>query len=195
MRRGTTVLVGGAVAVALALGALVGGVFAESPSAGPSTAATLGARAIADQALAGAAGGVTATGIAGLEAQVRARPGDAGLLTQLGFAYQLRWRETADPSYLPRSEAALRKALRIQAREPNAVLGLGSLALIRHEFRKALAYGREARLLLPGSGRPYGVIGDALVELGRYDAGVRGVPADGHAAAGSLLVRPGRVRA
>ena len=55
-------------------------------------------------------------------------------------------------------------------RTPNAVLGLGSLALIRHEFRKALAYGREARLLLPGSGRPYGVIGDALVELGRYDA-------------------------
>ena len=168
MRRRTTLLVGCAVAVALTLGALVGGVFAESPSAGPSTASTLGARAIADQALAGA-GGVTATGIAGLEAQVRARPGDAGLLTQLGFAYQLRWRETADPSYLPRSEAALKKALRMQLREPNAVLGLGSLALIRHEFRKALAYGREARLLLPGSGRPYGVIGDALVELGRYE--------------------------
>ena len=49
------------------------------------------------------------------------------------------------------------------------MLGLGSLALIRHEFRKALAYGRRARRLLPGSARPYGVIGDALVELGRYD--------------------------
>ena len=153
--------------MALALGALVGGVFAESPSAGPSTAAP---RALADQALAGAAGGISSTGIAGLEAQVRSRPADADLLTQLGFAYQLRWRETADPSYLPRSEAALRRALRARAKDANAVLGLGSLALIRHEFRKALAYGREARLLLPGSGRPYGVIGDALVELGRYDA-------------------------
>jgi len=90
MKRSTTVLVGGAVAVALALGALVGGVFAESPSAGPSTAAP---RALADQALAGAAGGITQSGIAGLEAQVRSRPGDADLLTQLGFAYQLRWRE------------------------------------------------------------------------------------------------------
>ena len=29
---------------------------------------------------------------------------------QLGFAYQLRWRETADASFLPRSEAALRRA-------------------------------------------------------------------------------------
>ncbi len=167
MKRSTTVLVGGAVAVALALGALVGGVFAESPSAGPSTAAP---RALADQALAGAAGGITQSGIAGLEAQVRSRPGDADLLTQLGFAYQLRWRETADPSYLPRSEAALRRALEARASDANAVLGLGSLALIRHEFRKALAYGRDARLLLSGSGRPYGVIGDALVELGRYDA-------------------------
>ena len=167
MRRSTTLLVGGALAVALALGALVGGVFAESPSAGPSTAAP---RALADQALAGAAGGVTATGIAGLEAQVRSGPDDPDLLTELGFAYQLRWRETADPSYLPRSEAALRRALRASPKDANAVLGLGSLALIRHEFRKALAYGREARLLLPGSGRPYGVIGDALVELGRYDA-------------------------
>ena len=166
MTRRTTVLVGGATAVALALGALVGGVFAESPSAGPSVAAS---RVPAEQALVAAAGGITATDVAGLEAQLRARPGDAGVLTQLGLAYQLRWRETADPSYLPRSEAALRKALGIEAREPNALLGLGALALIRHEFRKALAYGREARLLLQGSGRPYGVIGDALVELGRYN--------------------------
>ncbi|CAN5828805.1 hypothetical protein BH18ACT13_BH18ACT13_05250 [soil metagenome] len=167
MRRSTTVLLGGAVAVALALGALVGGVLAESPSAGPSTPPP---RSLTDRALAGAAGGITSTGIAGLEAQIRSRPGDADLLTQLGFAYQLRWRETADPSYLPRSEAALRRALQARPNDANAVLGLGSLALIRHEFRKALAFGRRARLLLSGSGRPYGVIGDALVELGRYDA-------------------------
>jgi len=166
MTRKTTLLVGGAVAVALALGALVGGVFGESPSAGLPTATP---RLLAEQTLGGAAGGITAAGVSGLEAQVQARPGDAGLLTQLGFAYQLRWRETSDPSYLPRSDAALRKALRVQARNPDAVLGLGSLALIRHEFRQALAYGRRARPLLPGSGRPYGVIGDALIELGRYE--------------------------
>ncbi len=167
MRRSTILLGGAAIAVALALTALIGGVFAESPSAGPSTATP---RALADQALTGAAGGITQSGIAGLEAQVRSRPGDADLLTQLGFAYQLRWRETADPSFLPRSEVALRRALQARPNDANAVLGMGSLALIRHEFRKALAYGREARLLLPGSGRPYGVIGDALVELGRYEA-------------------------
>ncbi len=165
MRRRTTFLVGGAIAVALALGGLVGGVLAESPSAGPSSAAP---QVLADQALTGVTGGISATGVATLEEQVRTRPDDSSLLVQLAFAYQLRWRETADASFLPRSELALRRALRARPSEANAVLGLGSLALIRHEFRDALRYGRRAQRVLPGSARPFGVMGDALVELGRY---------------------------
>jgi tetratricopeptide (TPR) repeat protein len=125
--------------------------------------------ALAERALAGAAGGVGASALASLEARARAQPRDARLLTQLGFAYQLRWRETADPSYLPRSEAALRRAVRFGVEDADAVLGLGSLALIQHDFREALRRGRHAQTLLPGSSRPYGVVGDALVELGRYD--------------------------
>jgi cytochrome c-type biogenesis protein CcmH/NrfG len=131
VRRRTTFLVGGATAVALALGGLVGGVLGAPPSAVPSSAAP---RALAEPALAGAAGGISAGGIAAVEEQVRARPGDSGLLVQLGFAYQLGWRETADASFLPRSETALRRALRVRPAEANAVLGLGSLALIQHEF-------------------------------------------------------------
>ncbi len=178
MRRMTTVLVGGATAAALALGGLVGGVLAESPSAGSSPAAPIAgysspAPALADRVLTGAAGGVTAGAIARLESENRARPGDADVLVGLGFAYQVRWRESADASYLPRSEAALRRALRARPDEPNAILGLGSLALIRHEFRSALAHGLAAKRLLPGSARPYAVIGDALVELGRYDEAFR----------------------
>ena len=165
MRR-RTVLVGCATAVALALGSLVGGVLAGPSSSGPAT--TVPPLALADRALAGAAGGVTAASVGELEQRVRVRPDDANALTQLGFSYQLRWRETADASFLPRSEAALRRALRADRAEPNAVLGLGALALIRHEFREALVYGRRAQRLLAGSGRPYGVIGDALIELGRY---------------------------
>jgi tetratricopeptide (TPR) repeat protein len=152
--------------MALALGGLVGGVLAESRSATSSSAAPV---ALAERALSGAAGGVGASALVSLEEQVRAQPRDARLLTQLGFAYQLRWRETADASYLPRSEAALRRAVRFGVEDADATLGLGSLALIQHEFRAALQYGRKARALLPGSSRPYGVIGDALVELGRYE--------------------------
>jgi tetratricopeptide (TPR) repeat protein len=167
--RRTTLLVGGAVAVALALGGLVGGVLAETRAASSQTASAVSG-VLAEHVLTGAAGGVTASTVSRLEAQVRAEPQDAPLLTQLGFAYQLRWRETADASYLPRSELALRRALRFGTQDADAVLGLGSLALIRHDFRGALRYGERARRLLPGSARPYGVIGDALVELGRYDA-------------------------
>jgi tetratricopeptide (TPR) repeat protein len=166
MRRRTSLLVGGAIAAALALGGLVGGVVAESRSLASAPAAPV---ALADRALAGAAGGISTSAVTSLEAEVRARPRDPALLTQLGFAYQLRWRETADPSYLPRSEAALRRAERFGVEDSGAVLGLGSLALIRHQFAEALRYGHRAQRLLPGSSRPYGVIGDALVELGRYD--------------------------
>jgi tetratricopeptide (TPR) repeat protein len=167
MRRRTTLLLGGALAVAIALGSLVGGVLAEPssslPAAAPQVLSTPAERA----------GGVSAATVAELEAEARARPRDPTLLTQLGFAYQLRWRETADPSFLPRSKTALRRALRLEPRHGNAVLGLGSLALIRHEFRAALAHGRRAQRLLVGSGRPQGVIGDALIELGRYDEAFR----------------------
>jgi tetratricopeptide (TPR) repeat protein len=162
----TSLLVGGAIAAALALGGLVGGVVAESRSLASAPAAPV---ALADRTLAGAAGGISTSAVSSLEAEVRARPRDPALLTQLGFAYQLRWRETADPSYLPRSEAALRRAQRFGVEDSGAVLGLGSLALIRHEFAEALRYGHRSERLLPGSSRPYGVIGDSLVELGRYD--------------------------
>jgi tetratricopeptide (TPR) repeat protein len=165
MGRRTALVVGGAIAVALALGGLVGGVLAESPSAGSSPAAPA---ALAERALGGTAGGVSAGAVAALEQQVRVTPRDPELLVQLGFAYQLHWRETGDAGFLPRSETALRRALQARPDEANAVLGLGSLALIRHEFRAALVEGQRARRLLPGSARPFGVIGDALVELGRY---------------------------
>lgn len=168
MRRSTALLVGCAIAAALILGGLVGGVRAESPFAEPSPAVR-GAPALADRALATAAGGVSAQTIAGLEEEVRSNPADADLLVQLGFAYQLRWRESADASYLPRSRVALRRALSARPDDANATLGLGSLALIEHEFRQALVFGRRARSALPGSARPFGIIGDALLELGRYD--------------------------
>lgn len=167
-RRRTTLSAGGAVAAALVLAGLVGGVLAESRTAA-APAPSAAPEALAGQALTGVAGGVGASEAARLEAELDARPRDARLLTTLGLAYQVRWRETSDPTYLSRSETVLRRALRVDPLEANAVLGLGAVALIRHDFRTALVHGRQAARLLPGSARPFGVIGDALVELGRYD--------------------------
>src|SRR5262245_9252675 len=117
VRRRTTLLVGGATAVALALGGLVGGVLAESRYVPQPAAARV---ALGDRALTGAAAGIGASTLTSLETRVRSTPRDATSLTELGFAYQLRWRETADASNLPRSEAALRRAVRYGTDDANA---------------------------------------------------------------------------
>ena len=46
--------------------------------------------------------------------------------------------------------------------------GLGALALTQHQFRKALDLGRTAIRLAPYTANTYGIVGDALIELGRY---------------------------
>src|SRR5207237_9118506 len=50
----------------------------------------------------------------------------------------------------------------------DATSGLASLALSRHRFGLALELGRRALALSPSTARNHGVVGDALVELGRY---------------------------
>jgi tetratricopeptide (TPR) repeat protein len=167
MRRTTALLVGGAVAVALALGSLFAGALTEPRPAGATAAAV--PRLDVESALSGfGRGGGTAAMIGALEADIRTAPRDPDRLGVLGLAYQVRWRETGDPTFLPLSARALRGALAARPRDATATLGLGHLALIRHDFCAALALGRTARRLAPYASRPYGVVGDALVELGRY---------------------------
>jgi tetratricopeptide (TPR) repeat protein len=100
-------------------------------------------------------------------------PDDVAALDKLGLAYQQSARETGDPTYYTKSGEALRRALRLAPRDLIATSGLGSLALSRHRFREALALGRRAHAISPTTVRNYGVIGDALVELGRYREGFR----------------------
>jgi len=113
----------------------------------------------------------TATQIAKLQKELRASRDDVRSLDALGLAYQQRARETGDPTYYTKSDEVLRRALRLAPRDLIATSGLGSLALSRHRFREALALGRRARAISPTTARNYGVIGDALVELGRYHQG------------------------
>jgi len=48
------------------------------------------------------------------------------------------------------------------------VIGLGTLALARHDFSRGLELGLEAEPLAPESPRPLAVLADAQIELGRY---------------------------
>jgi tetratricopeptide (TPR) repeat protein len=172
VRLRTQLVVVALVVSALALGSVLGGVMRDgSGGPSPSAAAGPGAAVAADRLLAGIASSGTDT--RELERAVRERPGDQRSLVLLGYAYQQRWRETADASNLPRSEEALRRAARLDPSDPLAAVGLGSLALIRHDFRAALAIGRRAQRLAPSSARTYGLVGDGLLELGRYEEAFR----------------------
>jgi len=113
-------------------------------------------------------GANTAAVVLRLQDALHAEPENVRGLDLLGLAYQQRARETGDPAYYSKSGGVLRRALRLSPNDLLATSGLGSLELSRHRFREALSFGRRARALSPTTARNYGVIGDALVELGRY---------------------------
>ena len=160
------IVIAAAVLTAAAFGALFGGLFREtSPAA---SAALAGAQAAEDFKAGFSLNASTASLAADLQSRLRVNPKDEHSYVLLGLAYQQRARETGDPAYYPKSEGVLRRALALDSKDYLAVSGLGSLALSRHRFRAALALGEQARKLNPYSARSYGVIGDALVELGRY---------------------------
>ena len=49
---------------------------------------------------------------------------------------------------------------------------LRTLALARHDFAGALERGRNALVLDPENARYHGLVGDAQIELGRYDEAI-----------------------
>lgn len=126
----------------------------------------------------GAAGAVTgsAAEIADLQRRVAASPRNAHLRALLGLSYLQRARETGDPSLYPRAAMLLDQAARLDPQDPDAVLGQGSVALSRHDFRRALALGERALALSHGfSPESYGLVADADIELGRYPVGFAAV--------------------
>ncbi|MGH2635792.1 MAG: tetratricopeptide repeat protein, partial [Actinomycetota bacterium] len=116
-----------------------------------------------------AAGSLEAS-IAALQERLRQAPDDWRGFATLGLAYVAQARVSADPSWYPKAEGALRESVRLHGEDNvDALLGLGALALARHDFEAALELGSEAEALNPYDADVYGVIGDAQLELGRYD--------------------------
>jgi tetratricopeptide (TPR) repeat protein len=163
-------LIGTSAAVVTALTILLGAVLTADPAARPTAGSA--PTALAEKAFAGFSPGNTGAEILRLRDEAE-RTGSANAYALLGLAYQQSARETADSSDYVRSEQALLRALAEDRTNLYALGGLGSLALSRHRFREALALGRRAQRLSPSTARTYGVIGDALVELGRYDEAFR----------------------
>jgi tetratricopeptide (TPR) repeat protein len=96
------------------------------------------------------------------------RPGDPRLWARLADACIQKARATGDVGYFGRAEAALRKALELDPRHGEAVRQLAFVLYSRHDFEGAAREARRALALDPGDRHAYGVLGDALLEVGRY---------------------------
>jgi tetratricopeptide (TPR) repeat protein len=143
---------------------LLGGVVTESRSGGPAPVDPAQAAALRSEF--GSAD--TASLLRRLQDEARARPGDAQTHALLGLAYAQRARETGDAAFYARADAVLRRAHELDAGNVYALTGLGGIALARHRFAEALRIGRAVAAAAPGTAAPLGVVGDALLELGRY---------------------------
>jgi tetratricopeptide (TPR) repeat protein len=103
------------------------------------------------------------------EAKVRRLPKSVDAYTELSAAFMRKARETGDSSYYVRAQAAGQKGLEL---EPENYAALRQLAWIYnglHEFQKSLAIAEKARDKEPQDPWNYGMIGDALIELGQYE--------------------------
>jgi tetratricopeptide (TPR) repeat protein len=105
-----------------------------------------------------------------LQQRLKQNPDDQRAYVLLGAAYLQKVRETGDPTYYGKAEEALNRALDLNPDDFAAMIQMGALDLARHQFHEALTWGEKARAISPGTSLIYGVIGDAQIELGQYDA-------------------------
>jgi tetratricopeptide (TPR) repeat protein len=163
--------------LALAAAAVLAGAALLTPSGadhGAATGTRYGSPALLS---AGRTDGVPAGSAAALAANIAAAqrrlarlPGDWATWAELGVAYVQQARLTADPSYYPKAEGAVRRSFEVQPTDNFlALIGQGALAAARHDFPAALRAGQRAAAIDPYSAAAQGVITDALIELGRYD--------------------------
>ncbi len=119
-------------------------------------------------------GSVSATDrqISALQDRLRQAPSDQKSATQLGLAYLQRARETSDPTYLTRADGILNQALTQAPDDTDTLIGLGGVALARHQFQDATSWGQRAIASNAFKAAGYGVLGDAYTELGRYEDAV-----------------------
>jgi len=113
--------------------------------------------------------------IAQAQAKLKTQPNDWQAVDLLAGTYLQKVREAGDPSYYPKVEPLLNRALAHDASDAEATTLMGTLALARHQFVAALDWGRKAHALDPASSRALGIIGDAQIELGRYPEALRSV--------------------
>ncbi|MFE2728401.1 tetratricopeptide repeat protein [Kitasatospora sp. NPDC059327] len=99
--------------------------------------------------------------------RLRQLPDDATTWARLGAEYVEQARLTADPSYYPKADEALRRSLTLAPQaNADALTGLGALANARHLFDQAADFAAQAIAASPAHWPVYAVLADARTQLG-----------------------------
>lgn len=107
--------------------------------------------------------------IARAQQRLQSNPKDYRTWAELGSAYVEQARITVDSSYYPKAEGALQTSLELNDADNDVALtGMGLLANARHEFPAAADWARKSLLVNPAGATTYGVLADALTQLGDY---------------------------
>jgi tetratricopeptide (TPR) repeat protein len=131
--------------------------------AGSSPGARLAAEPVA------ASGTMLPTTVAGLQQHLRTVPGDWRAWSALGSAYLDEARISGNPTLYPKAEGAFDRSLALHPDGNDlAQAGRGGLANARHRFADGLRWARRAEAIDARNPTTLGVLGDSLLELGRY---------------------------
>lgn len=103
------------------------------------------------------------------ERATKQKPDSAPAWVGLAEAYLQKNRETNDPLYYSRMDAAVSKALKVQPDHYTAIKLKSQLHSARHQFQEAIEWTEKAVKANPGDPINYGILGDIYAELGEYE--------------------------
>ncbi len=102
--------------------------------------------------------------------QIKRYPRDDRLRVKLGDALMQRARETGDIRYYSRAESAFQTALQLNPKSSTAMIGMAWVNGALHQFEASIQWADKAIAMDPKIPGAYGLLGDAAVEMGDYDA-------------------------
>lgn len=101
--------------------------------------------------------------------KIKEDPHDYYNYTKLGASYIQKGREVGGIEPYLQAEKILKKSIELYPDGYAAYVYLGQVSSYMHNFRKTIEYARKAIELKPEKSIPYGVLGDAYIELGMYE--------------------------
>jgi tetratricopeptide (TPR) repeat protein len=107
--------------------------------------------------------------IAAFEKRAAAKPDDLHYKNLLAGAYIQKMRETTDFGYIDRASRIVTEVLSAEPDNYEAMRLRSEIGLERHQFAEVAGLSREMIAAVPDDGWNWGTLGDALMELGRYD--------------------------